>query len=513
MRAMAENSDSARLSGVWVQADVDARVGDRRAAVGDHRDPRRAGPVERAQGGAAARAAAARARRRADRRHDELHGRVRRRHRASGSSSRSSTTTSSATRHRRRIITFWLFALILVVLLVRVAPAPTRAAHRGALVVGFGRRVGPRRDRHASDDGSGASASARSIALAAFLPLVVSARALVPARADVHLRGHRAVAHGAHRLGRTGVARPVRARRRRRDHRRAQLGDWNLVAAAARSPGVVTAVVAIIVGPPRAAHPRALPRGDARSASRCSCRSRCCRRRAGTRRSSAAQVCTGLPDPASTLVHAAELPRLGPQRRPATSRGSRSACCSSFAGRRAHLARPGHRAAAHRRARQREPVPPRWASRSCARSCSRSRSRGSWPASPACASRSRSSASSPSDFSPTESILVLSMVVIGGLGSVLGAVLGALYLVGLPGRARLDVDGAVPHERLRRPRVPALPARRPRASSRTASATASGAIERLVRRRIAPGLPARWANATASPQRQRPSGPSSAGAA
>jgi ABC-type branched-subunit amino acid transport system permease subunit len=38
----------------------------------------------------------------------------------------------------------------------------------------------------------------------------------------------------------------------------------------------------------------------------------------------------------------------------------------------------------------------------------------------------------PSDFAVTDSILVLSMVVIGGLGSVEGAVLGALYLVGLP---------------------------------------------------------------------------------
>jgi ABC-type branched-subunit amino acid transport system permease subunit len=35
-------------------------------------------------------------------------------------------------------------------------------------------------------------------------------------------------------------------------------------------------------------------------------------------------------------------------------------------------------------------------------------------------------------FAPTYSILVVSMVVIGGLGSVPGAVLGALYLVGLP---------------------------------------------------------------------------------
>ena len=38
----------------------------------------------------------------------------------------------------------------------------------------------------------------------------------------------------------------------------------------------------------------------------------------------------------------------------------------------------------------------------------------------------------PGDFAVTDSILVLSMVVIGGLGSVEGAVLGALYLVGLP---------------------------------------------------------------------------------
>jgi ABC-type branched-subunit amino acid transport system permease subunit len=35
-------------------------------------------------------------------------------------------------------------------------------------------------------------------------------------------------------------------------------------------------------------------------------------------------------------------------------------------------------------------------------------------------------------FDPTFSILVVSMVVIGGLDSVAGAVLGALYLVGLP---------------------------------------------------------------------------------
>jgi ABC-type branched-subunit amino acid transport system permease subunit len=35
-------------------------------------------------------------------------------------------------------------------------------------------------------------------------------------------------------------------------------------------------------------------------------------------------------------------------------------------------------------------------------------------------------------FAPTVSILVVSMVVIGGLESITGAVMGALYLVGLP---------------------------------------------------------------------------------
>ena len=35
-------------------------------------------------------------------------------------------------------------------------------------------------------------------------------------------------------------------------------------------------------------------------------------------------------------------------------------------------------------------------------------------------------------FDPTYSILVVSMVVIGGLGTIDGAVLGAIYLVGLP---------------------------------------------------------------------------------
>ena len=37
-----------------------------------------------------------------------------------------------------------------------------------------------------------------------------------------------------------------------------------------------------------------------------------------------------------------------------------------------------------------------------------------------------------STFDPSQSILVVAMVIIGGLGSIEGAVLGALYLVGIP---------------------------------------------------------------------------------
>jgi ABC-type branched-subunit amino acid transport system permease subunit len=37
-----------------------------------------------------------------------------------------------------------------------------------------------------------------------------------------------------------------------------------------------------------------------------------------------------------------------------------------------------------------------------------------------------------STFDPSQSILVVTMVIIGGLGSIEGAVLGALYLIGIP---------------------------------------------------------------------------------
>ena len=64
-------------------------------------------------------------------------------------------------------------------------------------------------------------------------------------------------------------------------------------------------------------------------------------------------------------------------------------------------------------------------------------------------------------FDPTVSFIIISMVVIGGLGSIPGAVLGALYLEGLPA-----IFGANPTIQFltsghRAHRLPPLPARRP----------------------------------------------------
>ena len=63
-------------------------------------------------------------------------------------------------------------------------------------------------------------------------------------------------------------------------------------------------------------------------------------------------------------------------------------------------------------------------------------------------------------FDPTFSILVVSMVVIGGLGSIDGAVLGAIYLVGHPGHLRDQPDHPVPHQRARAAGLHPLPPRR-----------------------------------------------------
>ena len=65
-------------------------------------------------------------------------------------------------------------------------------------------------------------------------------------------------------------------------------------------------------------------------------------------------------------------------------------------------------------------------------------------------------------FDPSYSILVVSMVVIGGLGSIDGAVLGAIYLVGLPALFGTTPTIRIPHQRPRAPGLHPLPPRWPR---------------------------------------------------
>ena len=63
-------------------------------------------------------------------------------------------------------------------------------------------------------------------------------------------------------------------------------------------------------------------------------------------------------------------------------------------------------------------------------------------------------------FDPTFSILVVSMVVIGGLDSIAGAVLGRPLPGGPPRHLRVHPDHRVPHQRARAPGLHPLPARR-----------------------------------------------------
>ena len=102
------------------------------------------------------------------------------------------------------------------------------------------------------------------------------------------------------------------------------------------------------------------------------------------------------------------------------------------------------RAGAHRRSRQRarRPRPIRFGH--ATRSCSCSRSPASSPASRARCSCSNSSCSSTRRSRPSVSLQIFAMVVVGGLGSISGAVLGAAFVYGvqyfLPARVRVPRD-------------------------------------------------------------------------
>ncbi len=61
-------------------------------------------------------------------------------------------------------------------------------------------------------------------------------------------------------------------------------------------------------------------------------------------------------------------------------------------------------------------------------SCSSSRCRPAWPASPARSTCRRSASSIPSEFAPANSIEVVIWVAVGGRGTLIGAVLGAILV-------------------------------------------------------------------------------------
>ena len=142
-------------------------------------------------------------------------------------------------------------------------------------------------------------------------------------------------------------------------------------------------------------------------------------------------ICSGLPDPQSTLISPAHAVRARAVPRNGPSPGSPwacSSCRSSWCGCGATGASPGgsSRCATTRWRRARR------ASRWCAPSSWRSRCRASWPGYAGVCLAFATERFSTDTFDPTVSILVVSMVVIGGLDAIPGAVLGALYLVGLP---------------------------------------------------------------------------------
>ena len=215
MRAMSENAGLGAALRRLGAPHLDGRVDARRRAVGVHRDPERAGPDERPHRGAEPRPAGARSHRRSGRRDDEPHGRLRRRRRSRGRR-RGPQLEHHEPGHR--------------------GADPLRAAPRRAAPPGRGPPEGdpegrsvhlaPRRGRSATTHrrvpppgrhlGRRHPRRGRRAAPAGAQP-----GSLVPVVADLHLRRGRAVPPGPHRLGRTGVARPVRSRRRRGDHGRA----------------------------------------------------------------------------------------------------------------------------------------------------------------------------------------------------------------------------------------------------------------------------------------------------
>ncbi len=328
--------------------------------------------------------------------------------------------------HKTAEIILWLLVLIMVVLVVRVRRLQRgpRTEERSSWASGgeSGHFVDDRLRQWVGRAGVGAL-----LTLAAFLPLVVSpGRSFLLARVCLYavialsltvLTGWA----GQVSLGQFGLVAvgAVTA---------SQLGDWNLVLLIPFT-GLVTAIIAILVGLPalriRGLYLAVTTLGFALFMQQSVLSTPCWKAPiVGT------EVCTGLPDPASTLVHRPSFLGL-------SLASDQSFAWFSLGVLLVFLV-----------------IVRTWRDRGIARRLIAVRDNEAGAAAmgvavvrtkllafglsgfmAGCAGVCLAFALErfqPSDFSPAESVLVLSMVVVGGLGSVLGAVLGALYLVGLP---------------------------------------------------------------------------------
>ena len=275
MRAMAENADSARLSGVWVRRTSTVAwtlAGVLSAFTAILNAPGQTSVLTEVLSPDLLRA---RADRRARRRDDEPHARVRRRRSGSAWWWRSSTGTSPIP----ATVELILFGLLLVVLLLRVAGLQkgSRVGDRSTWSHGAAdlhRRADAYRQR-VGNWGVGVA-----VLVVVLLPFVVSpGRSFLLSQICIYAVIALSLT-GPHRLGRAGLARPVRPRRRR-------ARSWPPTSATVcrsccccRYAGAVTAVVAVLVGSPRTARPRSLPRRQHARVRVVHAGRRCSRRRA-----------------------------------------------------------------------------------------------------------------------------------------------------------------------------------------------------------------------------------------
>ena len=170
-------------------------------------------------------------------------------------------------------------------------------------------------------------------------------------------------------------------------------------------------------------------------------------------------LCTGLPNPASTLIGRPSLFGLGCIRSALSPGSPWASSCS----RSSRYGSGGTKGVARRliavvtTSSARRP----WAFPCCGPSCWPSVSRGSWPATPGACLAFATQRFSTATFDPTVSFIIISMVVIGGLGSVRGGGARCAVSRGPSGALRGQPDHSIPDQWPRADRLHPLPSRRP----------------------------------------------------